>query len=158
MKKTWLQKMEKRHRLLMTWMMKRPFWRKSLWPGWEHERHHGLFFHPCIVDWVYCQFYKREPEERCSYCPLAQITDGDDIECCHGLMWEFEKALKMHDEERVVEYIRKIRDLPWENPHDVRTRWHTARLVRACYEKEDEDSDVSWHIPEHRYEPSYITI
>ncbi len=158
MKKTWLQNMESGHRSLMTWVMKHPFSGKVRWPGWEHQRNYGLFFHPCIVDWVHSDHYKRKPADRCSYCPLAKITDGDDIECCHGLMWEFEKALEMHDGDLVVEYARKIRDLPWENPHDVRTRWHTARLARKRHEQEDDDRGWRRHIPDRPYEPSHVTI
>jgi hypothetical protein len=129
MKKQWLHTMEADHKKLMAWSMKHPFARRSDWPGWEHQKHHGLFFHPCIIDWVYSQHYRREPKERCSYCPLARIKTTGNIECCHGYMLDLERALDMHDRARYIAYANEIRNLEWKNPHDVRTAWHTARLI-----------------------------
>jgi len=136
MEKSWLQHMEKNHRKLMNWVVEHPLAGKKSWPEWENQKHHFLYFHPCIIDEEYCQHYQRKPEERCSYCPLGKIKENGDIECCHGYMLDFERSLKGHDRERVIEYAKKMKDLPWKNLHDVRTRWHTLKLIRHDGEKE----------------------
>jgi hypothetical protein len=142
MKKARLEQLEKNHRELMNWVMKYPFSGKRNWPEWKNQKHHFLYFYPCIIDDQYCQHYGRVPEERCSYCPLAEIKENGDIACCHGYMLEFERSLKAHDEERAIEYAMKIRDLPWKNPHDVRTRWHNLSLIR--HDREEDPLPVYW--------------
>jgi hypothetical protein len=147
MNREWIRILKKDHRKVMNWVMKNPFSGKSLWPGWQNRKHHSLYFHPCIIDWEYCEHYKRDPDERCSYCPVARIRENGSIECCHGYMWEFEQAIEVHDRKRVIEFAEKIRDLPWENPHDVRTRWHSARVIR--HDREEEYRFVYWTEPIH---------